>query len=72
MEVSSDIIRIVLKAAEDGELYWTRKGGSHVLERYRSEVKECIRMGYLTVQPMDCCRKDYLITFRGEQFLRDQ
>lgn len=72
MEVSNDTIRTILKAAEDGELYWTRKGGSSILEEYRTEIKECIRMGYITPQPMDCCRKDYLITFRGEQFLRGQ
>lgn len=59
-----------MQAIDVDHVYWSREGGSPLYRKYMNEVKELIRLGYVQAMPQDCCRKDYLLTSRGEAELK--
>lgn len=59
-------MRTVLHLVDAGQVYWSRSGGSSAYKIHRELIKAAIRDGLIVAAPLDCCRKDYLLTVRGD------
>lgn len=59
-------MRTVLHLVDAGQVYWSRSGGSSAYRVHRELIKEAIKEGLVIAAPLDCCRKDYILTVRGD------
>lgn len=64
----------VLEAAKANDLWWSRReGGSENYQRYRKEVHQLVKAGFLVeFSKSSCCNRQYILSKVGEAFLANK
>lgn len=64
----------ILQLVVNGDVYWSRReGGSEPYQIYGKRIHELVKMGYVyEFQNKSCCLRDYGITDKGLEVLRNE